>query len=220
VSQRGSARPHAPPAARGPLCQSRATGGGGGRGGAPCVLDALKRRRLAAAQPGNRNLPPVCAPLEGAPSAGGRKESALAGAQVWDYVFLGGPLPSGSAIPEATLRRMRAEFEYWYPFDLRVSGKDLINNHLTFSLYNHTAVWQGQPDKWPRAVRCNGHLWLNGEKMSKSTGALWASVCPSLPSLPAPAQGSAATLSSRHRSDRLLAASLLPHRAARPARLA
>lgn len=55
-----------------------------------------------------------------------------------------------------------------YPFDLRVSGKDLIQNHLTFCLYNHTAMW-GE-DKWPKAMRCNGHLLLNNEKMSKSTG--------------------------------------------------
>ncbi len=26
----------------------------------------------------------------------------------------------------SVLQRMRREFEYWYPFDLRVSGKDLI----------------------------------------------------------------------------------------------
>jgi leucyl-tRNA synthetase len=54
--------------------------------------------------------------------------------------------------------------------DLRVSGKDLINNHLTFCLYTHTAVWAARPDLWPRGVRTNGHLLLNAEKMSKSTG--------------------------------------------------
>ncbi len=34
----------------------------------------------------------------------------------------------------------RREFEYWYPMDLRVSAKDLIPNHLTMALYNHTEV--------------------------------------------------------------------------------
>ena len=53
-----------------------------------------------------------------------------------------------------------------------MSGKDLINNHLTFCLYNHTAIWEDDPTKWPRAMRCNGHLLLNGDKMSKSTGGL------------------------------------------------
>jgi len=30
---------------------------------------------------------------------------------------------------------------YFYPLDLRVSGKDLIQNHLTFSIYNHCAIF-------------------------------------------------------------------------------
>ena len=46
-----------------------------------------------------------------------------------------------------------------------MSGKDLIQNHLTFAIYNHTAIW-GDESKWPRGFRTNGHLLLNGEKMS------------------------------------------------------
>jgi leucyl-tRNA synthetase len=39
---------------------------------------------------------------------------------------------------------------------------------LTFWIYIHAAIF---PEKhWPRAVRTNGHLMLNGKKMSKSTG--------------------------------------------------
>ena len=49
--------------------------------------------------------------------------------QVWDYVLQGAPMPEGSPIGEETLKRMKREFEYWYPWDLRVSGKDLIQNH-------------------------------------------------------------------------------------------
>ena len=52
--------------------------------------------------------------------------------------------------------------------DLRVSGKDLVPNHLTYSLYNHAAIFPRE--MWPRAFRANGHLMLNHEKMSKSTG--------------------------------------------------
>ncbi len=48
--------------------------------------------------------------------------------------------------------------------------QDLIGNHLTMSLYNHTAIWAADPGKWPRSMRTNGHLLLNSEKMSKSTG--------------------------------------------------
>ena len=85
----------------------------------------------------------------------------------WDYVFAGAPYVEGP-IPEAKLQKMRHEFNYFYPLDLRVSGKDLVPNHLSFMLYNHTAIFP--PNLWPKSIRANGHLLLNGEKMSKSTG--------------------------------------------------
>lgn len=87
---------------------------------------------------------------------------------VWDYIFCDGPLPKSTDISSSVLERMKLEFEYWYPFDLRVSGKDLIQNHLTFCIYNHTAIFPKH--YWPRGFRCNGHTMLNSEKMSKSTG--------------------------------------------------
>lgn len=40
------------------------------------------------------------------------------------------------------LLKLREEFEYWYPMDLRCSGKDLIKNHLTMSLFNHAAIFK------------------------------------------------------------------------------
>ncbi|KAJ3282794.1 cytosolic leucyl tRNA synthetase [Borealophlyctis nickersoniae] len=87
---------------------------------------------------------------------------------VWSYILLNGPYPSDTKIPQATLDKLRREFEYFYPLDLRCSGKDLVTNHLTFFIYNHTAIFP--KEKWPKAVRANGHLLLNGDKMSKSTG--------------------------------------------------
>jgi leucyl-tRNA synthetase len=89
---------------------------------------------------------------------------------VWDYIFV---LADGveSDIPNATLDAMRREFTYWYPVDVRISGKDLVNNHLIFFLYIHQAIWGKQaPECLPKAIRLNGHLMLNGDKMSKSTG--------------------------------------------------
>ncbi|KAL6500049.1 hypothetical protein OROGR_027959 [Orobanche gracilis] len=87
--------------------------------------------------------------------------------EIWDYLFLSGPEPE-SSIPLTLLQKMKQEFEYWYPVDLRVSGKDLIQNHLTFAIYNHTAIFPKR--HWPKGFRCNGHIMLNSEKMSKSTG--------------------------------------------------
>ncbi|XP_048459558.1 leucine--tRNA ligase, cytoplasmic isoform X1 [Rhincodon typus] len=90
--------------------------------------------------------------------------------EVWDYVFLkAAPFPE-TAIPKQNLDQLKKEFEYWYPVDLRVSGKDLVPNHLSYYLYNHVAMWPSDRSKWPQAVRANGHLLLNSEKMSKSTG--------------------------------------------------
>ena len=92
--------------------------------------------------------------------------------EVWDYVFarreLSDEILGASKITKETLNSMRREFEYWYPLDLRVSGKDLIPNHLTFFLYIHLAIFE--PEYWPKGIRANGHLLLNGEKMAKSTG--------------------------------------------------
>ncbi|CAF2204260.1 unnamed protein product [Rotaria magnacalcarata] len=92
--------------------------------------------------------------------------------EVWDYIFF--PERSYSSlttdIPRKILDQLRNEFQYWYPVDLRTSGKDLISNHLTYSIFNHTAIWPNHPELWPRSFRANGHLLLNSEKMSKATG--------------------------------------------------
>ena len=73
-----------------------------------------------------------------------------------------------SGVKQAEIIKWRNEFNYWYPYDLRVSGKDLIQNHLSFSLYNHTAMFR--EDKWPRGFAVNGWVLVEGEKMSKSQG--------------------------------------------------
>ncbi len=69
---------------------------------------------------------------------------------------------------KAQADRMRKEFEYWYPVDYRNSGKDLIQNHLTFFIFNHVAMFP--KDKWPKAIGANGWVTADGQKMSKSLG--------------------------------------------------
>ncbi|EGG14218.1 leucyl-tRNA synthetase [Cavenderia fasciculata] len=91
--------------------------------------------------------------------------------EVWDYVLLNGDLEkahSTSQIAKDTLTLMKREFNYWYPLDLRVSGIDLVQNHLTFFLYNHATLFPEHHQ--PRGIRANGFVLLNGEKMSKSSG--------------------------------------------------
>jgi leucyl-tRNA synthetase len=90
--------------------------------------------------------------------------------EVFDCIFLNQPYPADCAISEDRVLAMRAEFEYWYPMDLRVSAKDLIPNHLTMCLYNHVEIWKDRPDLWPRGIYCNGHIMVDAEKMSKGRG--------------------------------------------------
>lgn len=65
--------------------------------------------------------------------------------------------------------QLRAEFTFFYPVDLRCSGRDLVTNHLAFYVFHHCAIWQDSR-YWPRGIRSNGHLLMNGQKMSKSSG--------------------------------------------------
>lgn len=90
--------------------------------------------------------------------------------EFWEYIFdLSNDIKSD--IPKDTLEAMKREFKFWYPLDVRISGKDLLNNHLIFFLYIHQAVWgKAKPEYLPRGIRVNGHALMNGEKMSKSTG--------------------------------------------------
>lgn len=93
---------------------------------------------------------------------------------LFDYTLLGkgevGAVSEHTGIPVETLLEMRRDFNYWYPVDLRSSGKDLIPNHLLFFLFHHTAIYP--ESMWPRGVAINGFVSLEGEKMSKSRGPL------------------------------------------------
>lgn len=61
--------------------------------------------------------------------------------EAWDFVYLGKKPSAQCPAPLDKLEKLRNEFLYWYPMDLRVSGKDLVPNHLTYSLYNHVAIF-------------------------------------------------------------------------------
>ena len=94
--------------------------------------------------------------------------------KLFDYVLLGKGTVQETAIDtglsEQIIARMKADMDYWYPVDLRSSGKDLVPNHLLFFLFHHVAIF-GE-DKWPRALAVNGFVSLEGQKMSKSKGPI------------------------------------------------
>jgi leucyl-tRNA synthetase len=83
--------------------------------------------------------------------------------ELFDYILLG----KGRG-PFKEAEEMRKSFDYYYPFDFRNSGKDLIQNHLTFCMFNHTAIFS--EDKWPKGFGTNGWVRVDGQKMSKSLG--------------------------------------------------
>ncbi|WP_462272242.1 leucine--tRNA ligase [Methanohalophilus sp.] len=94
--------------------------------------------------------------------------------ELFDYVLLGrGSVQDASeksGIDASVIENMREDFNYWYPINLRSSGKDLIPNHLLFFLFHHVAIF-GE-ENWPRAISINGFVSLEGQKMSKSKGPL------------------------------------------------
>ena len=94
--------------------------------------------------------------------------------EFFDYCLLGDGKPEDVAartsIQPEIIKNIRSDLEYWYPVDLRSSGKDLIPNHLLFFLFHHVVIFQEM--YWPRAIAINGFVSLEGEKMSKSKGPI------------------------------------------------
>ncbi len=94
--------------------------------------------------------------------------------EFFEYIFLNNgdaaSVAARTGIPQETVQRIHDDFAYWYPVDLRTSGKDLVANHLLFFLYHHVAVFP--ESEWPRAIAVNGFVSLEGQKMSKSKGPL------------------------------------------------
>jgi leucyl-tRNA synthetase len=94
--------------------------------------------------------------------------------EFFEYIFLdhgtAEAVAETTGIPLDTVRQIRSDFAYWYPVNLRTSGKDLVANHLLFFLYHHVAIF---PESlWPKAIAINGFVSLEGQKMSKSKGPL------------------------------------------------
>jgi len=92
--------------------------------------------------------------------------------EVFDYVYYGKGEPqlisTKYGIERTILDQLRQEFLYWYPVDLRNSGKDLVGNHLCFFILHHVALFESK--YWPRAIGVNGWMLAEGRPMHKSQG--------------------------------------------------
>jgi leucyl-tRNA synthetase len=92
--------------------------------------------------------------------------------EFFDYIFLDkGDISlavSTSKLSEDTVNMMKKEFLYFYPVDSRHSGRDLVQNHLSFFVLNHVAIFDKK--LWPQEIVVNGSVMMDGAKMSKSMG--------------------------------------------------
>ncbi len=89
--------------------------------------------------------------------------------EFFDYVFLGkGSAENIPGFSKDVMEKIRKEFSYFYPVDSRHSGRDLVPNHLTFFVLNHTAIFP--ENQWPKQIVVNGSVLMDGKKMSKSMG--------------------------------------------------
>lgn len=92
--------------------------------------------------------------------------------EFFNFTFRGEGKPADVAestgVPEDKLIEIRSSFDYWYPQDWRCSALELVQNHLTFMLFHHCALFNA--DKWPRGIASFGMGLLEGEKMSSSKG--------------------------------------------------
>ena len=94
--------------------------------------------------------------------------------EFFEYIFMNNgdaaAVAAQTGLPQETVQKIHDDFAYWYPVDIRTSGKDLVANHLLFFLYHHVAIF---PERlWPKAIAVNGFVSLEGKKMSKSKGPL------------------------------------------------
>jgi leucyl-tRNA synthetase len=90
----------------------------------------------------------------------------------FDYVFLGNgdvrQITAECNVSISLIESIRNEFSYFYPLDARHSGRDLVQNHLSFFIFNHVAIFTRE--NWPRKIVVNGSVLMEGKKMSKSLG--------------------------------------------------
>jgi leucyl-tRNA synthetase len=86
--------------------------------------------------------------------------------EFFDYIFLNRPKSKKEIWGE-----IKSEFDYWYPVDINLGGKEHKTVHFPVFLMNHIAILP--PEKFPKGIFT--HWWIiqkNKEKISKSKGGV------------------------------------------------
>ena len=82
--------------------------------------------------------------------------------EFFDYVFLN----IGEGKPK--WKPIKEEFDYFYPLDINLGGKEHKTVHFPVFLMNHVAILP--EDKWPKGIFVNWWVTGKGSKISKSKG--------------------------------------------------
>ncbi|MBU1974138.1 MAG: leucine--tRNA ligase, partial [Nanoarchaeota archaeon] len=82
--------------------------------------------------------------------------------EFFDYVFL------GKGTPQEKWKQIKDEFDYFYPLDINLGGKEHKTVHFPVFLMNHIAILP--EEKWPKGIFVNWWVIGKGSKISKSKG--------------------------------------------------
>ena len=82
--------------------------------------------------------------------------------EFFDYVFL------GRGDGQDNWKEVKDEFDYFYPLDINLGGKEHKTVHFPVFLMNHVAILP--KDKWPKGILVNWWVTGKGSKISKSKG--------------------------------------------------
>jgi leucyl-tRNA synthetase len=92
--------------------------------------------------------------------------------EFFDYVLLGRGDPSevskATGVDKPLLEEMSSEFDYWYPLDINLGGKEHMTVHFPVFLMNHVGLLR--PQHWPGGIIVNWYITATGGKISKSKG--------------------------------------------------
>ena len=84
--------------------------------------------------------------------------------EFFDYVFLS----KKTGKEKEEWKEIRQEFDYFYPLDINLGGKEHQTVHFPVFIMNHVAILP--EEKWPRGIVVNWWVTGKGSKISKSKG--------------------------------------------------
>ncbi len=95
--------------------------------------------------------------------------------EFFDYIFLDKTTTDKSNVKEKQLttkfetwKQIQEEFQYFYPLDINLGGKEHKTVHFPVFLMNHVAIMP--EEKWPQGIFVNWWVTGSGSKISKSKG--------------------------------------------------